>query len=102
MDNTINCPVCGELAGILLCDIDEFVCRKCGITGNEKMWKSATQLRRDFVKAIDGLKWIANNRLADNPVRVEERICNYYWRYWYVCVLYRWRTVLVELGYRPC
>ena len=31
MDNTLICPACGELAGVLLCDINEFFCKKCSI-----------------------------------------------------------------------
>lgn len=77
MADKLKCPFCGEeikIAGerttIMSCFNGE--CCGSGLYGEEAMWQALIQAQRDLAKAIDGLKWIANNHLADNPVRVEQ------------------------------
>lgn len=81
MADKLICPFCGEELDPRFDayheTITSWVCinEKCVSFDWEfppKAWQALIQAQRDLAKAIDGLKWIANNRLADNPVRVEQ------------------------------
>lgn len=48
MTSKLKCPVCQQELGIILCDIDDFVCSKCRMCGDEKLWKALIQAKRDL------------------------------------------------------
>ena len=55
MTSKLKCPVCGEPLGILLCDVDDFVCKKCRMTGDEKLWQALIQAKQDLEIARNAL-----------------------------------------------
>lgn len=74
MDNTLICPACGELAGVLLCDINEFFCKKCRIAGNTEMWKSLAQSQRDLQIAKQALEEIKNDLWCNRNITARQAL----------------------------
>ncbi len=81
MADKLKCPFCGEelvdIPNIAQTRTIGFRCYNIQCKAfNHFMpvfiMQALIQAQQDLAKAIDGLKWIANNHLADNPVRVEQ------------------------------
>ena len=68
MTSELKCPVCGEPLGILLCDVDDFVCKKCRMTGDEKLWQALIQAKQDLEIAVDALNTITATPLNSRVI----------------------------------
>ena len=74
MGDEIICPLCGELAGKLLCDIGEYVCKKCRTSGNDKMWQALIQSQRDLQIAKQALEEIKNDLWCNRNITARQAL----------------------------
>lgn len=54
----MKCPICQQKLGIIICDLDDFMCFKCGMWGTEKLWQALTQAKQDLVIAKSTLEYL--------------------------------------------
>lgn len=84
MTSKLKCPVCPFCAGKLYCSDNCYSCLndKC-LFGDfyfvAKRWNAIIELKQDLIQAKQDLEiarqaldWVGNNRLAENPVRIEQ------------------------------
>lgn len=75
MTSKFKCPVCQN--NLHQIDVFMSVCinDKCKLWGSSipnLVLESLTQAKQDLEIARKALEWLGNNRLADNPVRIEQ------------------------------
>lgn len=81
MTSELKCPFCGEKlyssGDCYFCLNDD--CVFCGFYFMKKRWNAIIELKQALIQAKQDLEiarqaldWIGNNRLAENPVRVEQ------------------------------
>lgn len=73
MTNKLKCPICG---GDIQYDnsYSTYDCQNNSSEhyASEEVWQALIQAKQDLETATKALDWIGNNRLAENPVRVEQ------------------------------
>lgn len=71
MTSELKCPFCQtELEQMH--DKKMLGCPKCLHIADGAFWVKAIQAKQDLEVARKALDWLGNNRLAENPVRVEQ------------------------------
>ena len=80
MTSNLKCPVCGKAELTRLFNpltgehFEDYYCPfgLCNFSGNKVAVDALIQAKQDLEIARKALDWIGNNRLAENPVRVEQ------------------------------
>ena len=79
MTSKLKCPVCQQELGIILCDLDDFVCSKCRMCGSEKLWTALIQAKQDLEIARNALKNMSLGNVPSLPddETLANAMCNY-------------------------
>lgn len=56
----LKCPVCQQDLGIILCDLDDFVCSKCRMCGSEKLWQALIQTKKELEITKEEIEQLEN------------------------------------------
>lgn len=71
MASKLQCPFCQQDLGIIISDLNDFICPECGIWGSEQLWRALIQSQRDLQIAVSTLKSIGacNNGVSNRALQ---------------------------------
>ena len=77
MTSKLKCPYCSadleSTTGGWEYGCTNTECQSAGtLCGTNELWQALIQAKQDLEIARKALDWLGNNRLAENPVRVEQ------------------------------
>ena len=64
MASKLQCPFCQQDLGIIISDLNDFICLECGMWGSEQLWRALIQSQRDLQIAKQALEDIEKRRIS--------------------------------------
>lgn len=60
MASKLKCPFCQQDLGIIISDLEDFICPECGMWGSKQLWQALIQSQKDLEKVKEEAERLEN------------------------------------------